>query len=278
VLIGKPLAAIVIVLALGKSVRTALVVAIGLAQIGEFSFILASEGMRLEIFRQDGQTALVAAALISITLNPLLFRAIPAIERWLQRRPRLYAALQRRSEKRAMEASNMTMVRTAAELGRVHAVVVGYGPVGQTVARILREFKIEPVVIDMNVDTVNKLAGEGRAAVFGDASRPEVLKAAGIEKARYLLVTLPELAARIPVIIAARDLNPELRVLARARFVREGPMLEEIGVHVISYEESEAAVSLAAHMLRECGADNAHIAIEARKIRESLEPANVSPL
>jgi CPA2 family monovalent cation:H+ antiporter-2 len=276
ILLAKPLAAVLIVLAMGRSVHTALIVAVGLAQIGEFSFILATAAVALNpaggaaLFDPRIVSALVAAALLSITLNPLLFRCIAPLEAWLRRRPRLWALLTRRSEAQGLSANDLTQGLAHAAGGATRAVVVGYGPVGQTVARILRELELEPVVIDLNVDTILRLSGEGRPAIYGDAARAEVLRAAGIETAKYLVVTLPALASRIPVVITARDLNPNLRVLVRARYMREAPMLEEIGSDLVSFEEVEAAVALAGTMLREVGADQRRIDAEAAAIRREL--------
>ena len=283
ILLGKPLAALLIVLAMGRSVHTALVVAVGLAQIGEFSFILATAAVALNpeggeaLFDERILSALVAGALLSITLNPLLFRAIPHIEAWLRRRPNLWALLNRRDEAQGRSADDATPMLVHDQVPRARAVVVGYGPVGQTVARILRDFDLEPVVVDLNVDTIARLGEQGRPAVYGDASRAEVLKAAGIATATYLVVTLPDLASRIPVVITARDLNPTLRVLVRARYIREAPMLAEIGSDLVSFEEVEAAVALAGMMLREMGADQQRIDAEAGAIRLELAAGRLSP-
>jgi monovalent cation:H+ antiporter-2, CPA2 family len=275
ILIGKPLVAILIVLALGRSLKSALVVAVGLAQVGEFSFILASAAVALNtpenmIFEPGVLSILVVSALISITLNPLLFRSLPAVESWVRRRPRLYTLLQRRVEARANAINSATRVHAIKSADGVKSVVVGYGPVGRTVADILRDFNIEPVVIDMNVDTVLKLNEEGHKAIYGDAAREDILRAAGIADARYLIVTLPEAAARIPVIITAKEINPALRVLTRARFVREAPLLAEIGANQVSFEEVEGAVSLAGLLLKEIGADESKVLQERNRIREGL--------
>ncbi|MCC7509554.1 MAG: cation:proton antiporter [Planctomycetes bacterium] len=279
ILIGKPLAAMFIVLVLGRSIHMGLVAAVSLAQIGEFSFILATAAIALnttlgqQVFDPQVMSVLVASSLISITINPLLFRTIPAIEGWIRRRPRLQAFLQRQSENRAKAVNSMTRLKAAKEEGasdKIKSVVVGYGPVGQTVARILREFEIEPVVVEMNVDTVLRLNEEGHSAIYGDAAREDILIAAGIKNARYLLVTLPDAASRIPVIITAKEINPDLRVLTRARFVREAPMLEEIGANMVSFEEVEGAVALASLLLREVGAEPGRIDTEGDRIRRGL--------
>jgi CPA2 family monovalent cation:H+ antiporter-2 len=215
---------------------------------------------------------LVAAALISIALTPALFRTIAPIEAWIAARPRLRAFLNRRSEARAGAASAGAAAEIAGSEAPVHAVVVGYGPVGRTVARILEEFDLRPVVIDLNVDTVIRLSSEGRLAIYGDAARTEILRAAGVERASYVVLTMPGLETRIPVILAARELNPRARILVRAHYLAEQPILEEVGATAACYEEAEAAVALAGLLLREVGADDRRVEEEARRIRAELAP------
>src|SRR5262245_6976206 len=142
ILVAKPLIALLIVVFLGHSVRAALTVAVGLAQIGEFSFILADQGRRLDVLPAEGHSVLVASALLSIGLNPLLFRAVRPIEQALRRRPGLWKLLNARAERRGRALNEETVdVRSRVE-GPARAIVVGYGPVGQTVTRILQEFGI----------------------------------------------------------------------------------------------------------------------------------------
>lgn len=267
ILIAKPLVALLIVLGLGYSVRTALTVAVGLAQIGEFSFILADSARKHGVLPEAGQSVLVAAALLSISLNPLFFRAAGRIEAWLRRREKLWTFLNRRAEARGRESNAQTAATLAEADDRVRAVVVGHGPVGQTLTRILEGFAIRPVVVDLNIDTVTRILGNGTAAIYGDAGKPEILRAAGADRAKYLLVTLPDLEGRIPVITAARQLNPELTVFSRARYVAERPALEELGVAAVCYEEAEAAVGLSEFLLRAEGAPPERIREETERIR-----------
>ncbi len=278
ILIGKPLAALAIVLLLGHSVRTGLTVAIGLAQIGEFSFILAEMGRRIGVLPGEGHSLLVAGALISITINPPLFRAIEPIENWLRCRRRLWRLLNRGTASRAETLQAQAASRLAQDEHALRAVVVGYGPVGQTITRLLREFNIQPVVVDLNLETITELAAAGHPAIYGDAARAEILKAAGIGKARYLLVTLPDLAGRLPVIITARELNADLKIFVRARYLGERSMLEEVGATWVCYEEAEAAVALADTMLREVGADQTRIENEANKIRDEFALRRPAPI
>ncbi len=282
VLIAKPLSALVIVLLLGRSFRTALTAAVGLAQIGEFSFILAQAGFELKLLPEEANNVLVAAAIISITLNPIAFRTITPIENWARRRPRLWGLLQRRVEALAATSRLATekMLRNdAAERPTaIRAIVVGYGPVGATASDLLHDFGIEPVIVELNIDTVSRLTTEGRRALYGDASRRDILEAAGIADARYLLVTLPDLDTRAPIISTARELNPSVKILARARYVSEKSALETLGVDAACYEEAEAAVGLATLLLDEVGAPPKRIEDEVVRLRTkfAIRPATTT--
>jgi CPA2 family monovalent cation:H+ antiporter-2 len=251
-------------------------VAVALAQIGEFSFLLGNQAIHDGLFTADGQSLLVACALISITVNPLFFRALDPFERWLRGREKLWRALSRRSE--AGGASTNQAVRQRLEAPReeeepkTRAVIVGYGPVGQTAARVLCDFDVEPVIIDLNIDVVRALTSAGKLAVYGDATRRDLLEAAGIGRAKYLLVTIPDLLTRTLVILTAKDLNPELTIFARARYLQEHSWLEEVGATQISTEEAETALGLALLVLREIGADEERIRAEESRIRTELAP------
>jgi CPA2 family monovalent cation:H+ antiporter-2 len=274
VLIAKPIVALVIVWTLRYSFRSAITVAIALAQIGEFSFLLADEAIRHELLSDDERSLLVACGIISITLNPLLFRAIGPVEQWLRRQPRLWRLLSERSEKGGAEINLQTEQRLLAvaddEKSTMTAVIVGYGPVGQTAARILQNFKIAPVVVDLNLDTVRELTANNRLAVYGDATRRDILEAAGIEHARYLLVTIPDVLIRTLVIITAKEVQPKLKVFVRARYLQERAWLEEVGATQICIEEAEAALGLALLILREVGADERQIHQEIQKLHQEL--------
>jgi CPA2 family monovalent cation:H+ antiporter-2 len=256
------------------SIRTALTVAVGLAQIGEFSFILAEEALGLGLLSAEGQSLLIACALFSITLNPLLFRTITPIEKWLRSNERIWKIAGRSEYKGAeMNIEAETKLKDIAQGNgqKQLAVVVGYGPVGQTASRILREFGMETVVVDLNIDVVRHLSDSGQLAIYGDASRHDILEAAGILNARYLLVTMPDLLTRTGVIIAARELNPEIRVFVRARYIQERAWLEEVGATDICTDESESARGLARLLLREVGADEARIEKEMLIIQENFK-------
>jgi CPA2 family monovalent cation:H+ antiporter-2 len=142
--------------------------------------------------------------------------------------------------------------------------------VGETACRILKEFQIDPVIIDLNLDRVRNLAASGQLAIYGDATRRDILEAAGIRQAQYLLVTNPDILTRTLAILTAKDLNAELRVFTRARYLKERAWLQEVGATGISTEEAETAIGLAVLLLREVGADEDRIRKEINEIRKEL--------
>lgn len=273
VLIVKPLAALAIVGILGHSVRTALIVAVGLAQIGEFSFILSELALRNNLMPREGHDVIVAAAILSITINPLLFRLVLPAERWLQSKPALWRFLNGRAERKLREANAETVERMRTRSIDEHertAIVVGYGHVGQTVDRLLRQAGVRTVVIDMNMDTVSELSRTGRVAIFGDAASREVLEQAGAADAKYLLVTMAANSNPAPVVMHARGLNPDMHILVRSRYLKERNELTMAGVTGAVYEEAEAAIALGELVLKDLGADQQTVDREIASLRASV--------
>jgi CPA2 family monovalent cation:H+ antiporter-2 len=233
-------------------------VGLALAQVGEFSFVLGREAEKAHLLDAESYTFVLALAVLSMLITPFLVERSAGFGHWLGRRV----------EKIAHETPGTE--EPTGEVTQVRAIVVGYGPVGRTLSRILKDFGIEPTIVDMNIETVKKLNDGGLKAVFGDAGRREILLAAGVEKASYLLVTLPDLPGRIPVVATARILNSSLKILTRARYIGEQPMLEESGASSIAYEEAEVAVALAGFLLKEIGAPEPEIQREAARIRAEI--------
>jgi CPA2 family monovalent cation:H+ antiporter-2 len=267
VLIGKPLAALVVVAVLGYSVRTALVVALGLAQVGEFSFILGDLARQHGLLSDRGFSLLVACALVSIAVNPFLFGALDRLEGVLRRTGWLWRLLNRVSAGRYAAANDETATAIAVAPEPL-AVVVGYGPVGRSVDEALRQAGTHTVVIDLNMDTVAAIRAGGRQAIFGDASHADILKQAGAQRASHLIVTLPHSVNRTPMIAAARQLNPDCRIFVRARYLRERDDLEQVGTSAVCFEEVEAAAALTSLVLADLGAVPARIEEHARRARD----------
>ena len=129
---------------------------------------------------------------------------------------------------------------------------------------------METVVVDLNIDTIRELANNGELGVYGDSTRHDILEAAGIKEAKYLLVTVPDVLVRTLVIITAKEINSELKVFARARYLKERAWLEEVGATQICIEEAETAVGLAKLLLSEVGADPERVAAEVTRIQREL--------
>ncbi len=258
VLVVKPLAAVVIVAALGYPARTALTVALGLAQIGEFSFILAQVARGSGLLAESGMHLIVAIAIISITLNPLLFGSLDRLENAARRRPALWRLLNGRANRRAA-ALNAPAQAAAASFEKPPTLIVGYGPVGRVVDALVRDAGLPTVIIDSNIDTVRGLAKSRRAAIFGDATRREVLEQAGVRRAAHMVVTLPHSEGRSTLVAAAKELNPAIEVTVRARYLAEHDGLRRAGANRIVYEEGEAGIALARHVMERRAVDPAVI-------------------
>jgi CPA2 family monovalent cation:H+ antiporter-2 len=267
VLLVKPLAAMVIVATCGFPVRTALVVALGLAQIGEFSFILGQVARDNGLLPDEGMNVLVLTAVATIGLNPMLFRLLDPVERAIERIPWLYRLLDARNAQRTADVRSLpsrsgpaaadagTAPGAGASAGaspappRPLAIIVGHGPVGRLVDAMLTDAGLRIVIIDMNLAIVRQLTQAGRSAIYGDATRSEVLERAGIREASHLILSLPQKEDRIRLVLAARELNPDVEIVVRARYLAERDMLLKVGANKVVFEEGEAGIALTRHVL-----------------------------
>ena len=243
----------------------ALSVAIALSQIGEFSFILSTLGKTLGVLTPVAANTLIGVSILSIIMNPLLYKAVPAIDKWARRRPRLWRLLNPSGDTPAAPAHAHPAVDA-----RLRAIVVGYGPTGRTVVRLLHSNGIEATVIEMNMDTVRELRTEGIAAVYGDGSRQDTLSAARATHAGVLILTSPDITNAPEVIRAARELNPEMRVLARTAYLRDIDALKAAGADEIYSGEGEVAFAFADAILRRLGATPEQIDRERARVHADL--------
>jgi CPA2 family monovalent cation:H+ antiporter-2 len=257
VLVAKPLTVWASVLLLGCSQQVAVSVAISLAQIGEFSFILAALGRQLGVLPDEAVNTLVAAAIASITLNPLLYRLIGPIDRLLASRSRA-----------AVTVDDDDAVEEAAPHHR--AIVVGYGPVGQTVTQLLLDNDIEPTVIELNLETVRRLKAFDVRAIYGDAIRPEILTEAGIKGADNLILTSGSSQVDEEIVRAAKELNPQVKILARSQYVRELPKLRRAGAEDVFSAEGEVALAFTARILERLGATGEQIDRERARVEATF--------
>ncbi|KMO86847.1 hypothetical protein AB840_05875 [Megasphaera cerevisiae DSM 20462] len=251
VILIKPLATVLIVAVLGYSVTTAFTVAASLAQVGEFSFILAQTGYSLGLISQDIYSVLIVCAMVSIAANPFFMNHVPAAEAWAKGNSWLWHLLNYRTAantEKIKEICEQDVQECNSEAPR--AVIAGYGPAGKKAVSILEKYGLEPVIVDMNINTVSELHHQGKLAIYGDVSREEVLKAAGIEKALCFVITIPDAAGAAAASVAAKNSNPRMEIFARTRFFYDGELLRQSGTDCIVFEEEAVANELAETIAR----------------------------
>ncbi|HYP06733.1 MAG TPA: cation:proton antiporter [Bryobacteraceae bacterium] len=266
IMIGKPVAALLIAALLGYGSKIGLGVAIALAQVGEFSFLLATLGIQIGALPADAMNPIVAGAILSITVNPLLYRATPKMEQFIGKRRWLWRMFNARAT-RGFDTS-----AAEARSGDVahRAVVVGYGPIGKTVVRLLRNRGIEASVIEMNLDTARSLRAEGIRAIYGDATQDEILEQAGIKDAMSLILSSSGSAAAVQAIRNAREQNPKILVIARADFVGQTEMMLKAGADEVFSGEGEVALAVTDSLLRRLGSTPAQVEETREWIRSHM--------
>ena len=226
VIIVKPLAAMITVRALGQPLATAIPIGAAFSQVGEFSFILGTVALGLGLINEDGWNALVAASIISIALNPYVYAGARRISSW-----------------RKKEVAKVKEIRSQ-PVNPNYCILVGYGPVGKIVHRLLLDRGVEVMVIDLNFDTIRKLRAEGHHALYGDVLRPGTLDDAGIAKAGSLILST-DIEDASDVIKQARRINPYMHVLVRCVHLRDAAALRQAGATVVAAGEAEVGVALA---------------------------------
>jgi monovalent cation:H+ antiporter-2, CPA2 family len=237
ILIGKSLAALGIVLAFRHPLATALMISASLAQIGEFSFILANLGVDLGMLPERGRDLILAGAILSILANPAFFAAV--------HRLRFTREREAAGDKAAAESPVARDISATALTD--HAVIVGFGGVGSRVGNALRDRGVAILAIEDNDDIVGRLRGSGIEAIAGNAAAPEVIAAANLAKARWCFVAVPNAFEAGQIIEQARTMNPNLPIIARAHSDSEVDHLQKLGASVTIMGEQEIARAMVEH-------------------------------
>lgn len=248
IMAGKTFAALALVLAFRYPLNTALTVGASLAQIGEFSFILAGLGLSLGLLPAEGRSLILAGALISIALNPLAFAAIEPARAWALAR----SSLARRLEHRADPLAELPPTTDPSRLTG-HVVLVGYGRVGRRIAESLAAREIPLVVAEQNRELVEELRARNMSAVSGDAVQPEVLVQAHIANAGMLVVAVPDTMGARKMVEISRKLNPAIEVVLRTHSEEEVELLQQDGVGKVFMGERELALGMTQHILGRMG-------------------------
>lgn len=240
VTIGKYLVTLLMGVLIKRPARTFLVVAAGLSQIGEFSFILGQAGMALGLLDQNQYSMILASALLSIAVNPLMYQTTMPVERFLRKRPRFWRLFDRHSGEFEMPESMSD-----------HVVVIGFGRVGQHIVNVLVELGIPLIVVEADLDRVEKLMERNIPALYGDAGTSEVIFHAHLTTARLLVVTTPEEAVTDIIVSDARSVAPDLHIVARGASDVGVAQLYELGANYVIHPELEGGLQILRRTLLE---------------------------
>jgi monovalent cation:H+ antiporter-2, CPA2 family len=249
----KPLTAYVATRGLGMPKRSAAPLAATLAQVGEFSFIVAALGRSLGVLSVEATQGIVLASIVMITLNPFVYRAA-------------------RKVRQAATVSSGSPEDEGARPGEIQpdrAVVIGYGPVGRTVTQLLRDNGITPSVVELNHDLAGDATKAGVRAICGDASHRHTLEVAGVQNAATLIFAASG-TPPLPIVEMVKDLNPKIRILARAPYVRDAAAVRGAGADVVVVGEAEVAFAMTALLLERLGATAEQIDRARDRVRQDL--------
>ncbi|MBX7254111.1 MAG: cation:proton antiporter [Candidatus Promineofilum sp.] len=240
---GKAVITLLLGFVLPSSARTMIVVAAGLSQIGEFSFIVGQAGVGLGLIDGDQYGLILAAAVVSIVVNPLMFALIPGMERALRGVPWLW---------RLMDRGGPTPVAFTEEM-EGHVVIIGYGRVGSHIGSVLQQLGLPFLVVEQNMAHANEIQARGIKTLFGDAANSEILLHTGLEHARALVVTAPNETTTELIVAAAHAIAPTLPIIARAATADRLPHLYHLGAHHAINPEMEGGLEMLRYTLLSLG-------------------------
>ncbi len=243
IVVGRSLATLLMGFIFPWQARTTLVIAVGLSQIGEFSFILGQAGINLGLLNRNQYSLILAGALLSITINPMMYRLVNPLEKWFRRIPALWRLLDRHGQSQPSTDERI----------EGHVVLVGYGRVGRHIVNLLEQMSIPHLIIDADAERIDELNNRGILNLYGDASNSEVLTHAHLEHARALVVTAPDESSNELVVAAARDLAPGLPIIARATTEEGIEQLAALGAEDVIHPELEGGLEIVRHTLLKLG-------------------------
>jgi len=246
IMVGKTIAAMALVLFFRYPINTALTVGASLAQIGEFSFILATLGVSLKLLSLEGQNLILAGALISITLNSFVFSVIEPVQRWIRERSHLARLLERSGDPLAMLPDEVSQ-----DYLRDQVVIVGHGEVGRRITKQLMAEDIKVVIAEENREIVENLREKGIAAVSGMATDPGVLIQAHIQHARLLVLSPMDILDIHKIVDIAKTLNPEIQVLVCAESKEEAEVIRRDQIGEVYFAKEEMAKNMSNHILNQ---------------------------
>jgi len=258
--VGKFLIITPLVWVFGYPFKTALIAGLGLAQIGEFSFVLASQGQTLGLISHQGYLLILGTTAVTLIVTPFVFRLLPRLLAWMETVPGLKQVLQRLDQPQDIsDAIPQTN----------HVVVCGYGQVGSNVVRLLRDHDCPVVVIDQSEQVIQKLRDDGIPYVYGNAASLHVLAAAGVDRASGIAIALPDPMSTRLCLKRSLELAPDLDAVVRAEQDKDIEMLYQLGAREVVQPEFEASLELSNHLLVGTGLASVLVQQEMTAIRNS---------
>jgi len=255
--IGKALIILLVALLLGNSLRVAVMIGLGLAQVGEFSFILAKTGLEQELISGGDYQQFLAASIISMIATPFLIKAAPQIGYALQTAFSRGSVTENGSEEISGSKNNLAG----------HVVIVGFGMNGRNLAKVLSRINVQHVVLELNAESVRKGKAEGLPIQYGDATRREILQHACLSAARILVIAISDSLATRRTVALAREMNRDLHIIVRTRYMSEVDDLYSLGANQVIPEEFETSIEIFSRVLREYGIGRNLIQREVEEVR-----------
>lgn len=257
---GKGLVGSAAAVVAGVRGREAWMAGVSVAQVGEFAFVMASAGLSAGLVQESDHRIFVNVAVLSMLTTPALIAYAG----------RVFA---RTTPERGFSQQDAEHVQADALID--HVVVIGYGPSGQNVVRVLRQLGVAFVVIEQNAQTVASLRDAGDRAIYGDATQPAVLDFVGMARARAIVVTIASASAARGIVVAARSLSHQARIIARTRFVQEVPELVRLGADHVVPEEFETSLELTSHVMEAYGVGPGAVERERAMLRAEYHASMV---
>jgi CPA2 family monovalent cation:H+ antiporter-2 len=252
VIIGKAVIIFAVVSLIGFSRRVSAITALALAQIGEFSFIIALAGMSQGLLSQPEYQVFLGAAILSMMATPFLIKASPGFGSFIQNRSSSHRATRIQTAESGEETNQNN-----------HVVIVGFGLNGQNLAKGLRRAGMSYLVVELNPEIIRAARQNGEIVIYGDATRREILRSSGLDDARVLVVAISDPIATQQIVGIARQLNSDLHIIVRTRYVAEVAELQKLGANDVIPEEFETGVEIFSRVLQD-------YKVEPREIQERV--------
>lgn len=245
---------------IGSSLRSSVLAGLGLAQIGEFSFVLAVAGKASGLIEEEFYQIFLASSVVTMIATPFLLQVAPSAAEWLSSR----TMLRRLSRKRLSDAVDGTPRRK-----HDHVIIIGFGLNGKNLARVLKEAEIPYAVLEMNSDTVREMRKKGEPIYYGDGTSQEILHKMSVEKARLLVIAISDPVSTRRIVSIARHANPQIYIIVRTRYLIEVDDLKSLGADEVIPEEFETSIEIFSRVLHRYSFPRNAILTMVEKIRSN---------